>query len=36
MTGFYWTSDWAPGLSIILLLAILIVFPQGLLSRSTT
>jgi branched-chain amino acid transport system permease protein len=36
MTGFYWTSDWAPGLSIMLLLAILIVFPRGLLSRSTT
>jgi branched-chain amino acid transport system permease protein len=36
LTGFFWTSDWAPGLSIILLLAILIVFPQGLLSRSTT
>ena len=36
LTGFFWTSDWAPGLSIILLLAILIVFPRGLLSRSGT
>jgi branched-chain amino acid transport system permease protein len=36
LTGFFWTSDWAPGLSIILLLAILIVFPQGFLSRSRT
>lgn len=35
-TGFFWTSDWAPGLSIMLLLAILVVFPQGLLSRSGT
>ena len=36
LTGFFWTSDWAPGLSIILLLVILIVFPRGLLSRSGT
>ena len=36
LTGFFWTSDWAPGLSIILLLVILIVFPQGFLSRSRT
>jgi branched-chain amino acid transport system permease protein len=36
LTGFFWTSDWAPGLSILLLLAILIVFPKGLLSRSGT
>jgi len=36
LTGFFWTSDWAPGLSIMLLLAILIVFPQGMLSRSGT
>ena len=28
LTGFFWTSDWAPGLSIMLLLVILIVFPQ--------
>jgi branched-chain amino acid transport system permease protein len=36
LTGFFWTSEWAPGLSIVLLLAILIVFPQGLLRRSGT
>jgi len=36
MTGFFWTSDWAPALSIVLLLAILIVFPRGLLRRSGT
>ena len=35
LTGFFWTSDWAPGLSIMLLLVILIVFPRGFLSRST-
>jgi branched-chain amino acid transport system permease protein len=36
MTGFFWTSEWAPGLSIMLLLAILVVFPHGLLRRSGT
>jgi branched-chain amino acid transport system permease protein len=36
LTGFFWSSDWAPGLSIMLLLAILILFPQGFLSRSAT
>lgn len=36
LTGFFWASDWAPGLSIMLLLAILIVFPQGFLSRRAT
>ncbi|MFL6798671.1 MAG: branched-chain amino acid ABC transporter permease [Xanthobacteraceae bacterium] len=36
LTGFFWSSDWAPGLSIMLLLAILIVFPQGFLSRRAT
>jgi branched-chain amino acid transport system permease protein len=34
--GFFWTSDWAPGLSIMLLLAILVVFPHGMLSRRGT
>jgi branched-chain amino acid transport system permease protein len=34
LTGFFWTSDWAPGLSIMLLLLILIAFPQGMLTRS--
>jgi len=33
LTGFFWSSDWAPGLSIMLLLLVLIVFPQGFLSR---
>ena len=32
--GFFWTSDWAPGLSIMLLLAILVVFPHGMLSAE--
>jgi branched-chain amino acid transport system permease protein len=32
VTGFVWASDWAPAVSILLLLAILIVFPGGLLS----
>jgi branched-chain amino acid transport system permease protein len=36
LTGFFWTSDWAPGLSIMLLLLILIVFPQGFLSRRAS
>lgn len=36
LTGFFWTSDWAPGLSIMLLLAILVVFPHGFLSRSAS
>jgi branched-chain amino acid transport system permease protein len=36
LTGFFWASDWAPGLSIILLLLILVLFPRGFLSRSGT
>ena len=36
LTGFFWTSEWAPGLSIMLLLAILVVFPRGMLRRSGT
>jgi branched-chain amino acid transport system permease protein len=36
LTGFFWTSEWAPGLSIMLLLAILVVFPHGMLRRSGT
>jgi branched-chain amino acid transport system permease protein len=36
LTGFFWTSEWAPGLSIVLLLAILVVFPHGLLRRRGT
>jgi branched-chain amino acid transport system permease protein len=30
LTGFLWKSEWAPALSVILLLAILVVFPKGL------
>ena len=36
LCGFFWTSDWAPGLSIMLLLAILVVFPHGMLSRRAS
>lgn len=32
MTGFFWASDWAPAVSIVLLLVILILFPRGLAS----
>ncbi|MGE0745413.1 MAG: branched-chain amino acid ABC transporter permease [Rhodospirillales bacterium] len=32
LAGFYWASEWAPGVSIMLLLAILILFPRGLAS----
>ena len=34
--GFFWSSDWAPAVSIVLLLGILILFPQGFLTRSAT
>lgn len=33
LTGFFWASDWAPAVSIVLLLVILVIFPQGALSR---
>ena len=33
LTGFFWASDWAPAVSIILLLVILVIFPKGVLSR---
>ncbi len=33
LTGFFWASDWAPAVSIILLLVILVIFPKGILSR---
>ena len=36
MFGFFWSSDWAPAVSIVLLLGILILFPQGFLTRSAT
>lgn len=35
MTGFFWASDWAPAVSIVLLLVILVIFPQGALSRRS-
>ena len=36
LCGFFWTSDWAPGLSIMLLLAILVVFPHGCCRGAAT
>ena len=30
LTGFFWKPEWAPALSVILLLLILVVFPKGL------
>jgi len=30
LTGFLWKSEWAPAISVILLLAILVIFPKGL------
>lgn len=36
LTGFFWTSDWAPAVSIVLLLVILVIFPQGALSRRSS
>lgn len=36
LTGFFWASDWAPAVSIVLLLVILVVFPQGALSRRAS
>lgn len=36
MTGFFWASDWAPAVSIVLLLVILVIFPQGALSRRSS
>jgi branched-chain amino acid transport system permease protein len=32
MTGFFWAAEWAPAVSIVLLLVILVVFPRGLAS----
>jgi branched-chain amino acid transport system permease protein len=29
LTGLFWKPEWAPALSVILLLVILIIFPQG-------
>ena len=34
LTGYFWASDWAPAVSIVLLLVILVVFPKGVLSRG--
>jgi branched-chain amino acid transport system permease protein len=36
VTGFYWASEWAPAVSIVLLLIILVVFPKGVLTRGRT
>jgi branched-chain amino acid transport system permease protein len=33
LTAFFWAPQWAPGLSIVLLLLILVVLPRGLLAR---
>ena len=33
LTSFFWATQWAPAISIILLLVILTAFPQGLLTR---
>jgi len=33
MTAFFWASDWAPAVSIILLLVILVIFPRGIVAR---
>ena len=34
LTGFFLASEWAPAVSILLLLVILVVFPKGVLSRG--
>lgn len=34
LTSFFWATQWAPAISIILLLVILVLFPQGLLTRK--
>lgn len=36
LTSFFWATQWAPAISIILLLAILVLFPQGLLTRRSS
>jgi branched-chain amino acid transport system permease protein len=33
LTSFFWATQWAPAISIIMLLVILVLFPQGLLTR---
>ena len=30
LTSFYWAPKWAPAISVVLLLLILVVFPRGL------
>ena len=35
-TAFFWGSEWAPALSIVLLLVILVLFPSGLSSLRRT
>ncbi|MGH8803082.1 MAG: branched-chain amino acid ABC transporter permease, partial [Casimicrobiaceae bacterium] len=34
LTAYFWAPQWAPGLSIVLLLAILVVLPRGLLAKA--
>ena len=34
LTSFFWATQWAPAISIMLLLVILVLFPQGLLTRK--
>ena len=34
LTGYFWASDWAPAVSIVLLLVILVLFPKGVFSRG--
>ena len=36
LTSFFWATQWAPAISIILLIVILVLFPQGLLTRRRT
>ena len=36
LTSFFWATQWAPAISIILLIVILVLFPQGLLTRRQT
>lgn len=34
LTGFFWASEWAPAVSIVLLLFILVLFPKGFLAKG--
>lgn len=35
LTSFFWATQWAPAISIILLLVILVLFPRGFLNRRS-